>query len=1006
MKTEKKRTLKGSILFTVVSVLALMVIFMTSALALASSANKRAHKTYSNSQATYTARAAIDSILAAVGTDNNFASAVESLSENGKFDVVVNINDPSLGRIDKASVAYAGKKKIFDPDSKTWVEKNLIEISAEVTHGGETVTIVSHVIQDPTVQTDDGPGFLTMGGAGAANGNNGSIFGGAYYGMGHGHNGAAWNNNALKYIEWNYLGDELITLDDKWYLTNENYQLKDVNRAETPFVVNGNFDVRTNLNLFYAQKGKGAQIWGDLYCQNGTPSITLSDPLKAELTGTTGGVKFNEIPYLYVDGCFKIENQSFSFGDGSFPFNFFCGSFDWQSGNPNLNCDIYCYDKNKTSKYNTNSSTLYSWSDSVISGIDSYGSVGGNIYSKGSLEIGGNPSKIVNGSVKVEGNFTANSGINIKKDLVVGGKFTANTNSLDVDGSIYAGSYETNSFIQMKSASLKPGYEQKDLNYVLAKDITYYTEYPVPDDKTFEECTAHADYAWLYPSFLDVDPGTPIDGTKAVDFAGALVEPGYYDVGVIFDGVPVEKVNPEDPDPDLNMERVYKNNVFVVAGTNHEVPESEAMEAAGAVYKTNTGKEIPIKTIEEYQKNVDCHIFPAYAEKATILGVMGPVKGTEGHLIQYSELPAEAFNTTYTQSSLVGNVTESCTLTGTFNKTVTVETSGSDIYILLSAVDFTCTDDPTQAKIEIDDSDGGNVYFACEGKITCNYNNPQELADTQVVRTVYEVMDKWGIEANIQHPAGPITNVLGPSDAVNNKLEINGVDAKITGHWQNKDIVITPPANDSIWIQLENFTTDGGVKILIDDVDDSGNQIGGTVNFYVTGTNVEMRGGEIITQSFLDFYNSSRICQVVSDIHDPTLITKNPSDIDPSTGEMKPYPYLPTPRVNVYSEIGAKFTGTNGFFITGFIRAPYMDFDVKVFKESYDSCLSRLYYDGIRLDTAKNPKRLGIIGCLNVASHDAQNDWLLLYVKDANGNNPIPDANKKHTYASVDYMEY
>lgn len=176
MKTEKKRTLKGSILFTVVSVLALMVIFMTSALALASSANKRAHKTYSNSQATYTARAAIDSILAAVGTDNNFASAVESLSENGKFDVVVNINDPSLGRIEKASVAYAGKKTIFDPESKTWVEKNLIEISAEVTHGGETITIVSHVIQDPTVQTDDGPGFLTMGGAGTANGNNGSIF--------------------------------------------------------------------------------------------------------------------------------------------------------------------------------------------------------------------------------------------------------------------------------------------------------------------------------------------------------------------------------------------------------------------------------------------------------------------------------------------------------------------------------------------------------------------------------------------------------------------------------------------------------------------------------------------------------------------------------------------------------------------------------------------------------------------------------------------------------------
>lgn len=1005
MKTEKKRTLKGSILFTVVSVLALMVIFMTSALALASAANKRAHKTYSNSQATYTARAAIDSILAAVGTDNNFASAVESLSENGKFDVVVNINDPSLGRIEKASVAYAGKKTIFDPESKTWVEKNLIEISAEVTHGGETITIVSHVIQDPTVQTDDGPGFLTMGGAGTANGNNGSIFGGAYYGMGHGHDGAAWNNDALKYIEWNQYADSLITLEDKWYLTNDNFQLKDVNRAETPFVVNGNFDVRTNLNFFYTQKGKGAQIWGDLYCQNGTPSITVSDPLKDQLTGSGGGVRFNEIPYLYVDGCFKIENQSFSFGDGSFPFNFFCGSFDWQSGNPSLNCDVYCYDKNKTSKYNTNSSVLYSWSDSVISGIDSYGSVGGNIYSKGSLEIGGNPSKEIKGSVRVEGDFTVNSGINIKKDLVVGGKFTANTNAMSVNGAIYADSYETNSFIEMKSASIKDGYEQKDLNYVLAKDITYYIEYPVPDDKTLDECTEHADYAWLYPSFLDVNPGTPVDGTNAVDFAGALVEPGYYDVDVIFDNVPVEKVNPEDPDPDLNVERVYKTGVFVVAGTNNEVPESEAMEAAGAVYKSSSG-DIPIKTIEEFQSDVERHIFPTYAEKATILGISGPVKGTEGHLIQYSELPEEAKYTTYTQYSLVGDITSSCTLTGKFEKTVNVKTSGSDIYILLSDVDFSCGDDPTLSKIVIDDSDGGNVYFACEGKITCNYNNPQELEDTQVVRTVHEVMTKWGIEENIQKPAGAITNVQTPADAVNNKLEINGVDAKITGHWQNKDIVITPPATDSIWIQLENFTTDGGVRILINDVDESGNQIGGTVNFYITGSNNEMRGGEIITQSFLDFYNSTNIRQIVSDLNDPTLVVKNPSDIDPNTGQPKPYPYLAAPRVNVYSEMGAKFRGTNGFFITGFIRAPYLEFDVKVFKQSYDSCLSRLYYDGIRLDQAKNPQRLGIIGCLNVGSHEAENDWLLLYIKDASGLPPIQDANKKHTYASVDYMEY
>ena len=61
MKTEKKKTLRGSILFTVVCVMALLIIFLTGTLALASAAGNRAHRSYSVSQANYTARAAIAS---------------------------------------------------------------------------------------------------------------------------------------------------------------------------------------------------------------------------------------------------------------------------------------------------------------------------------------------------------------------------------------------------------------------------------------------------------------------------------------------------------------------------------------------------------------------------------------------------------------------------------------------------------------------------------------------------------------------------------------------------------------------------------------------------------------------------------------------------------------------------------------------------------------------------------------------------------------------------------
>ena len=63
MKTENRKTLRGSVLFTVICVMALLIIFLTGTLALASASSNRAHKSYASSQASYTARAAIDAFV-------------------------------------------------------------------------------------------------------------------------------------------------------------------------------------------------------------------------------------------------------------------------------------------------------------------------------------------------------------------------------------------------------------------------------------------------------------------------------------------------------------------------------------------------------------------------------------------------------------------------------------------------------------------------------------------------------------------------------------------------------------------------------------------------------------------------------------------------------------------------------------------------------------------------------------------------------------------------------
>ena len=101
MKTEKKKTLRGSVLFTVVCVMALLIIFLTGTLALASAAGNRAHKSYSTSQANYTARAAIDSFTTAMSRDLGLEAAVESLSSGGQTSMhpKVVINDKTLGEV-------------------------------------------------------------------------------------------------------------------------------------------------------------------------------------------------------------------------------------------------------------------------------------------------------------------------------------------------------------------------------------------------------------------------------------------------------------------------------------------------------------------------------------------------------------------------------------------------------------------------------------------------------------------------------------------------------------------------------------------------------------------------------------------------------------------------------------------------------------------------------------------------------------------------------------------
>lgn len=1134
MKTEKKRTLKGSVLFTVVSVLALMIIFMTSALALASSANKRAHKSYSASQASYTARAAIDSILAAVGTDNNFASAVAGISSGGSIPVEVGINEPSLGKITNAKVSYAGTMSIFDPESKMWVEKNVLEITADVTLNGETTSITSRVIQDPVVKSDDGPGYLTMGGRGfTANG--GTIMGGTYINMGQGPKESAsdpvahWSTlTDSSYFRYKEGDPKVITLEDHAYWTNDTITHSIQNKYEAPFVINGNYAATVDIGHYYTEKGKGAVIWGNLtYTQAKAISVEYSDSLKAELD--KGGYKFTEIPYMFVDGTMDIvPNMTIGVkSDSGYPFNLFAGAINTKemSGTTGR-ASIYLMDADKTSTLQLNTNSPFgNWVDSFYSGGESYTKTGG-IYSKGSVAFTGNKLE-VGGNLRVEKDLSISQDLTVDGDLVVGGTLNITGGTLKVNsGKIYAGNVTGNN-IQSHGGGLKAGYTQGNLNYVRATNFTY----PTAGGGT-ALAEAGVTYGWLLPTAL-VDFTTTPGPDGSVDFGGANID-GYYDSNI--------NIPPTDDDPSTPHDKVYKANVYLNSA-GQEVSQAEAVEAGN--YWTYNG--VTIKNVADFYGDYGYTqtIYPDYATREVLMGVSGPVKGTEGHIalatttyegaandlnshtyesgewyqpnkfdyskpdedtiydsgtmkgtwirtvtikadgkdvnIQFDDgivfkpgvkvnvselngghvkfygtkaaeidgtagriqnvtkivtpptIPAETYATTLTG---VTEVKESCTLTGTFNNSVYVKTQGSDVHVLLSDVNF------NNSRIYVDETHGGKVYFYFDGKVQCNYDNPTETEQTKLFKTVKELMEDWGIEKNIDKPSPPIEdeksiiekNTLLTTTTGNGYVYDSSGDGvlRITGDTRIRDCTISknastgtpkirtvevyPPATGSIWVELDNVKFEDCI-VLIKDVDENGKQKGGTVNFYLDGTigfdydGTQTFGSSscIITESFQNANNNTtQKYQIVSDLTNPALFM-----------DQTQYKLLDAPKVNIYSNKDNPNTclyGANGFFLTAFVRAPYMTMKVPTIGSTFDDFLqNRLWYDGIKLGSAgsegwnggKTCQRMFVLGCLNVADLTSDNDWTLLYVKQpADGGNVIKAADGSHTYAAVSYTDY
>lgn len=338
--------MRGTVLFTTVSVMALLIIFLTGTLVLASASNSRAHKSYSTSQASYTARAAIDSFVESMARNGAIAAAVEEIAKPGgtgatskEVDIVV--NDPSLGTIgyidshgdfqenkifienvgdgEYEYINEKGESLVGSPSSITggkWVGLDRVKITASARVGSEIETVSAYIRKragnsittPPTFKAPTVKGIQMTGSAGFPSGKN--ITGGLGVNLGNLEENVCTKIRNEMTIETSL---SFINSDLVWNTSTTQIYIRESNPIEGQ-----------DGYLPYSQ----TVINGSLYIPN-DKFVVLDYDMPAGYQD--GDWSNKDVPYVFVNGALVGKKgatvvRSSSAGDRT-PFNLFAGTY-------------------------------------------------------------------------------------------------------------------------------------------------------------------------------------------------------------------------------------------------------------------------------------------------------------------------------------------------------------------------------------------------------------------------------------------------------------------------------------------------------------------------------------------------------------------------------------------------------------------------------------------------------------------------------------------------------
>ncbi|MBQ8961862.1 MAG: hypothetical protein IJ071_11730 [Ruminococcus sp.] len=1018
MKTEKIRKQKGSVLFTVVAVMTLLVVFMAGTMILVSSANHRSHINYSTAQTTVTSRTVAESALKAIQVGNNdYVDYFFSVNEdNPRIEIPISINESdaaaglgTMGRIDNVVVTYEGKMNFYsdgttaddgvgDKAEKGWKERDIIKVLSTVNLGRANSSTAIYLVVDPPNGDPGGggggAGFVTTGGANfdCQTG----LYGGAY----------------INLPELSETANDDYTNPSTY---RSGYDMTLVNAgsiAEADAVFNGNLKLGNSNGFIFPAKAKGVTVWGDML-------FNTNDHFRAfvNTNNVKGTLKFNEIPFIYVDGKISVEGGSAKMQiamkdiDGNVvdnvPLNIFCdyistGDVNSSANNFDLKADVFCMGAGATSFIYTNGGSLEAWTSSVINktlSSDAQTYIAGNYFSKGNLKVKGqNSGFVVKGDVRIEGDLDLSDLTNNKKfevggDLVVGGNLIGVTkDKLKVGGDIYI-----NGTIDGYEKSLKDGVEIKeeidpkyikieaaegsweerelkagdffDYEYDADGNATTIGGYGIEDEgyNWFMITNAVGEKSRIYNNtgkfyYAPLLDSKNIAGpykqyTDESGDTGSNVKDPYY--------VECDK-NGDPTGMPTEDEFWYYDSTDLLTDppihyTSDDVTEIKYYNADGDLIDESQAYGGSIKEVVSYKYS---NIYPAYAEKLVVLGING-----------VGEVPKTDTKVVMTMQEVLENVVnpyENKGYPSQFEKLLT--TAGAlPTYSSL----FDLYNDASE--------NGAGQRITCTTKL----NN---ISTVPLVKIDYDTNGAPLTDTNKKN------EVLKGSYTINKSCILKNLNpgADQFGNNQEKSIIVNPAGGD-IFIVIDSGVSLDDIKFVIDDVSSSN-----SVYFYIKENCSLTFGstGTITTAKYMALINSDTSFQIATD---GSLVKKGADGkADPKTLTELGYN---NPNVFIYGDTGSKLDLANFTNIAANIVSP--DITVNCTSTNGSGVSNTIYYNGTDISKVDPEGKWLMFGCCNSENTNFPNKVKVLFTPDTGDDDEdYSDEDRTHWLKVLYYDEF